>query len=274
MDLNPRYTLEEPGGDTVDLWVAQGGNTRNSNKVDETQIPYQAPEDTLLITMEQEESIELSGILPFRYIANNESGFSNDYQTAGGEWVNTVKSFAGAQGAGLTFTDNVMNRSVSCFITSYTFTYDLPDIRKVTWTLGLEVGSGIGPFIDRSPDPVAPTTSATLDGVTLPYPDQVKEDFQVETETTTVPFPDSPEDNILSERSATHKFEIQGSVKHSNKKTFDSDIRNRMGTNQTYTYASAFPGTDYQTMIDDYNTQDDAGGQFTYQLDLIRGDSY
>jgi len=268
LDFDPRFTIEDPNGNTFDLFLADDTGKDVTNEINRTQVPYRQPEDNINFAMGQEESVSISGTATVD-IANQSDVYS-DGDPGLAEWVQDIFSITGAQGRSHTITDNLNDETFQGYIKRFNFQQGYPNDEDINWDMQLVRGQGLIPYNKTSPKVSNISGVAKLDGHELGSPTSLSMSKDVETKTTVIPDPTGDkgaEQNFISENGVTYQFDF--SFKSRRNQLLD-DIREMRELDASYTLETPFPGASYEVQVQDLSLNRDTENPAEWDLTLIQ----
>lgn len=267
--MQPRITLETPLGDTVPVWVTQDTERDVINEVDRSQIPYRQPRDNILFSRGQEEENSLSGIATPDLFTRHAPDYS-DGLVGAAEWTQDMFSLVGAQGESLTVNDHLSGETYPGYLQRFNIQLGYPRDGQINWDLQFDVGQGLAPHTDTPRRAVAPDTTPSLNGRSLPSPVTFSMNKSCDTEVTLIPDPSGeagPEDNLVQETGTNRSFTL--GFRDLRDDTL-STLRDFRRFNETYTFVPPFPGDSYEVMVDSIGQSRDTETPVEYELEMIQ----
>jgi len=266
------------GSKQVDLWQVQKDDEKRAGNIEVGATPSFDSDEAFLSGVTQQQGSELTGKATGIRLSN-QSGYSNDPVTALAEWVQKVMSLInGKQGTGFELVHDEREQTLNVGLVNFKWTRTSGAKFEVNWRLTYRIGEGIMVQEDTAPNPANPSSSWSLGGVDLQYPEAYFEEKFSGVVTEPVAFASSPTENLLSTfTGASRKVVISGTYTGTQEKRneFDRSIRELIGQDNIVTYSSAFPGHELDVMVSSYESTRQAGTtkKGDYFIELFEGKS-
>ena len=273
-------TIETNDNRTVPLYTAAQAARNNIGSVNVTPFVTFDAEDAFLVGMTQREQIQITGKANGFFLAD-QNEYSNDPKTALAEWTQELMAVvSGTQGEGhrLTDTERGLVGPDALLVTAekvgFTLTGGSPF--EVEYDIDLQRGEGVMPSETDRVKPADPRTTMELDGVDLGFFDQIREQKRCQIDLAEMLFAADAEENLISAQTgAVRNVQIAGTFTgtKAEREAFEASINGLIGTDETVTYKSPFPGHNLNVMVDTFFTSYQSGTKDTmsYALTMIEG---
>lgn len=266
---------DRDGQFSMPLLAGQELRNQRSGGVNATAIMGFDADSTFLTALEQSGRVTISGVATGNRISD-ESGFSNDYDTALAEWVLQLEALVnGQQGDGYQLSRDYRNDTINGTIETAEWTRRGGEVWEVGWNMEIVRGDGAGPYdqVTWSLPGTATTGSYEVAGETL---SNVRE-FQVEKtqpfEQYRRAFADSPDENdLLADAGALRRITVIGEVEgtETERNNFDDSLTSSIGQDTSVTVRDKLTGRELSGFVDSYDATDEAGrsrlGEFAVEV--------
>lgn len=268
---------DSASGVTLPLWNARELRRETDAAVDTfTAMGFDADE-AFLTSLEQSESVSLSGEVTAGRLVQD-SRFSSNRREALGEWAATFEAFVnGGQGDGYTLSRSYAGDSFSGVVETASWTARGGEPDSLGWNLSFIRGASAGTEGTVSLSSVNPGGNWEIDGYTIDYPGEFQAETSQSFEIYRRALADNAGDNDLFPKSgATRRITIMADVvgSETTRKTFYDNITAKLGKNETVTVRDALTGRTHSGVIGSFDTTDESGrvrlGEFS--IEIVQGD--
>lgn len=263
---DPPITLtDKDGSETTFLFnTEENMNQRDSDPTVDAIYSFNS-DQVFIVSLEESAQFEIRGKATGFRIATY-SGYSDDPLTALAEYAARLLAHVnGNQGTGWTLENTYTNVTLDCVIEEIQIIRRRSEKFEFEWNLTARAGRGMMPHQTLSPETVNTSTTATLGGTDLHDIEELmitkSQRLRVHTYVTAGTAL-SVEDNEIEARSGARRdVAIRGKVPGSEsvRDSFDTNIRSYIGTDNTETFDSPFPGQDYTVMVISHDSTREAG---------------
>lgn len=266
--------------DGLQMLGAQESQTTTETQADVTSAPSQDSDENLVVALEAQETIPLSGIATGIRLSSR-SGYPSDPADALAQWVQRFETLCQAeQGEGWTVADDERGTSVNAVVTEASWTHNAGGPYEVQWDLTAEVGEGVLDDAPRGPTTATPNAVATLTGpdgtvIDLGSVDEKRTELSVGVDVTPIAYAGPGESVITPTSGSVRQVTLSGRVGGplADLRAFESDVQSLAGSNQQVTYQTGFPGTTHDVVVQNFDATH-VGGQpatLRYSLSVVEG---
>jgi hypothetical protein len=265
------------------LWNAQEGQLELDSNAEVFAVVTQDSDENIMTNLEAEHAYNYTGFVTANRLTS-QSAYSDDPRTALAEWVAQMDAYInGSQGSGATLQDNDRGRTVTGGLESFGWQNNRGEKYQVDYDLTLLRGEVTAPDEPISPDPVNPTSTASLDGYDLgdlrtwrSTKRQKLEVFTFYAGAEEDAYDDAEGPNgITTDSGAIRRFNMGGRITGESRVTsFDDNMESLVGTNNTAEFVEPLTGRSFTVTVANYNSTRESGISRTmsYDLELIEGE--
>lgn len=262
------------GDETLLFNVQENMNTRRG-KLNVNAIYSEPSAETFIISLEEQGQLQINGLASGIRISGYDR-YSDDPLTALAEYAARLLAHVnGQQGIGWTVENSYTGRSIDCVVESVEIIRERTEKYEFEFALTVRVGRGLMPASPLKPERADPSTTAKLAGQDLREIEQLMITKSQKVKVHTYALHDADENEVEAKTGARRRITLKGNVPgdEADRKVFDTELRAKIGENNTATFESPFPGGNYDVVVENHNSTREAGvtqlGK--YSIEVVEG---